>query len=300
LEGQLDAAKISLARLSSPTLYYVLSGNDFTLDINNPQSPKIVCLGNNPQKQDVYGPVLSLYVTRMTKIINRKDQLKTSLVIDEFTTVTFLGFDTLIATGRSNKISTTLAVQDISQLKLNYGREMAEVVVNICGNIIIGQVGGEMAKMASERLGKTLQDRESMSINSNDTSISRSKQLEVAVPVSTISSLSAGEFVGMVADNPDEIINLKTFHSSIVQNHALIKKEKEEFSPLPVVRKIESNAVNAVYQIIKQDVADIVGAVMAEVENDADTNQPISIDINNDKSTFGYNNPNDDNSNENG
>jgi type IV secretory pathway TraG/TraD family ATPase VirD4 len=125
LEGQLDAAKISVARLSSPQLYYVLSGNDFSLDINNPAAPKIVSLANNPQKQEVYGPVLSLYITRMTKIINRKNQLKTSLVIDEFTTLTFLGFDTLIATGRSNKIATTLAIQDASQLKLNYGRELA-------------------------------------------------------------------------------------------------------------------------------------------------------------------------------
>lgn len=63
LEGQLDAAKIGMARLSSPALYYVLSGNNFTLDINNSKAPKILCLANNPQKQEVYGPVLSLYIT---------------------------------------------------------------------------------------------------------------------------------------------------------------------------------------------------------------------------------------------
>ena len=232
LEGQLDAAKIGMARLSSPALYYVLSGNDFTLDINNPKAPKIVSLANNPQKQEVYGPVLSLYITRMTKIINRKNQLKTSLVIDEFTTLTFLGFDTLIATGRSNKIATTLAIQDASQLKLNYGKELAEVIVNICGNIIVGQANGELAKQVSERLGKTLQERESISINSSETSITRSKQLESAVPVSTISSLSAGEFVGMVSDNQDELITLKTFHSMIINDHETIKKEKSKHIPI--------------------------------------------------------------------
>jgi hypothetical protein len=41
LEGQIASAKISLARLSSPQLYYVLSGNDFSLDINNPADPKL-------------------------------------------------------------------------------------------------------------------------------------------------------------------------------------------------------------------------------------------------------------------
>jgi hypothetical protein len=50
LEGQIASAKIGLARLSSPQLYYVLSGNDFTLDVNNSLEPKIVCVGNNPQK----------------------------------------------------------------------------------------------------------------------------------------------------------------------------------------------------------------------------------------------------------
>src|SRR5690606_15301878 len=64
LEGQVASAKISMARLASPQLYYVLSGNDFTLDLNNPAAPKVICLAGNPQKQQVYGAVLSLYVSR--------------------------------------------------------------------------------------------------------------------------------------------------------------------------------------------------------------------------------------------
>jgi hypothetical protein len=153
-------------------------------------------------------------------------------------------------------------------LKLNYGRELAEVIVNICGNIIVGQANGELAKQVSERLGKTLQDRESISINSSDTSISRSQQLEAAVPVSTISSLSSGEFVGMVADNPDDIIELKTFHAFIVNDHEALKKEKEAYLPLPSIRKIDRKEIFAVYQIIKQDVQDIVDAVMEQILND--------------------------------
>lgn len=270
LEGQLDAAKISMARLSAPALYYLMSGSDFTLDINNPVAPKILSLANNPQKQEVYGPVLSLYMTRLTKIINRKGRLKTSVVIDEFTTLTFLGFDTLIATGRSNQISTTLAIQDASQLKLNYGRELAEVIVNICGNIVVGQANGELAKQVSERLGKTLQDRESISINSGDTSVSRSKQLEFAVPVSTISGLSSGEFVGMVADNPEERIEYKAFHSFIENDHERLKKEKENFKPLPEIRKVSTKLLMDNYRLIQRDIQDIVDAVMEQVLNDPD------------------------------
>ncbi len=97
--------------------------NDFTLDINSPDAPKIVCLANNPQKQQVYGAVLSLYISRMTKIINQRNKLKSSLIFDEFPIIYFNGIDNLIATARSNKVATAIAVQDYSQLKNEYSRE---------------------------------------------------------------------------------------------------------------------------------------------------------------------------------
>ena len=207
LEGQIASAKIGLARLSSPQLYYVLSGNDFTLDVNNPQEPKIICVGNNPQKLQVYGAVLSLYISTMIKLVNRKGQLKSSLIFDEFPTIYFNNMDSLIATARSNKVSTALAVQDFSQLKKDYGAEQADVITGIVGNIISGQVTGSTAKTLSENFGKISQQKDSMSINSSDTSITRSTQLDYAIPASKIATLSSGEFVGVVADNPEQKSN---------------------------------------------------------------------------------------------
>src|SRR5690606_39764116 len=202
LEGQIASAKIALARLSSPQLYYVLSGNDFTLDINNPEKPMLVCMGNNPQKIQIYGAVLSLYVNRLVKLVNQKGKLKSCLIFDEFPTIYLNGIDSLIATARSNKVATTIGIQDLSQLRKDYGREQADVIMGIVGNVISGQVTGDTAKQLSDRVGRIMQDRESMSINSGDTSISKSKQLESAVPASKIAALSSGEFVGMVADDP--------------------------------------------------------------------------------------------------
>ncbi len=40
LQGQIASAKIPLSRMISPQLYWVMSGDDFTLDINNPMSLK--------------------------------------------------------------------------------------------------------------------------------------------------------------------------------------------------------------------------------------------------------------------
>lgn len=149
LEGQIASAKIGLARLSSLKLYYVLVGNDLRLEVNNPKEPKVVCVGNNPPKLQVYDAVLSLYISRMIKLVNRKNQLESSLVFDEFSTIYFNNIDSLIATARSNKVATTLAVQDFSQLKEDHGTEHADVIAGIVGNIISGQVTGDAAKKLS-------------------------------------------------------------------------------------------------------------------------------------------------------
>ncbi len=268
LEGQIASAKVALARLSSPQLYYVLSGNDFTLDINNPKEPKIVCMGNNPQKIQIYGAVLSLYVTRLLKLVNQKGKQKSSLIFDEFPTIYLNHIDSLIATARSNKVATTLGIQDFSQLRKDYGKEYADVIMNITGNIISGQVTGETAKQLSERFGKIMQDRTSFSVNSSDTSISHSKQLESAIPPSAISALSSGEFVGMVADDPDQKIELKAFHCHILNDHEALKKEQDSYKEIPVIRKVDNAIVQRNYLQIKQDVQDIINTEMERIIGD--------------------------------
>ncbi|MGJ1382832.1 conjugal transfer protein MobC [Sphingobacterium siyangense] len=267
LEGQIASAKVAMARLSSPQLYYVLSGNDFNLDINNPEDPKIVCMGNNPQKIQIYGAVLSLYVNRLVKLVNKKNKVKCSLIFDEYPTI-YAPLDTVVATGRSNLISTTIGVQSVEQVRRDYSREQAEVLINICGNVIAGQSSGDTAKQMSERIGKIMQDRESFSINSGDTSVSRSKQLETAIPASRIAALSSGEFVGLVADNPDNKIELKAFHCEIINDHAELKKEENAYRDIAVVRKIDNTMVQRNYLQVKQDIQDIINTEMERLIGD--------------------------------
>jgi uncharacterized membrane protein YgdD (TMEM256/DUF423 family) len=259
LEGQVASAKIGMARLASPQLYWVLSGNDFTLDINNPKHPKIVCVGNNPEKQQIYGAVLSLYISRLVRQVNKKGMLKCSLVFDEFPTIYFNNMDSLIATARSNKVATTLAMQDFSQLKKDYGKEQADVIVNITGNIISGQVMGETSKLLSERFGKIMQDRQSISVNRTDTSISHSKQLDSAIPASKIAALSSGEFVGLVADNPDEKIKLKMFHAEIINDVGKLNEEVSRYKDIPVVSNVTQEQVLDNYYQVKMEVKRLIG-----------------------------------------
>ena len=258
LEGQIAGAKIAMARLSSPQLYYVMTGNDFSLDINNPAEPKVFCAGNNPLKIQTYGAVLSLYINRLIKVVNRQGQQKCSLIFDEFPTIYLSNIDSLIATARSNKVATTLAIQDQSQLRKDYGKEQADVIMNIVGNVISGQVMGDTAEQLSKRFGRINQDRQSITIQTTETSINKSKQLDFAIPASTISTLSSGEFVGMVADDPNQKIPQKFFHASIINNYEQIIQEETSFQPLPKIRDVTSEMVQEKYLSIKAEIDQIV------------------------------------------
>nr|WP_121269868.1 conjugal transfer protein MobC [Pedobacter schmidteae] len=264
LEGQIASAKIALARLSSPQIYYVLSGSDFSLDINNPEHPKVLCMGNNPQKIQVLGAVLSLYGNRILKIINQKNKHKCFLLFDEWPTLN-LELNMVVSTGRENRICTYAGVQEVAQIRAMYGKESADVIINMMGNIISGQVSGDSAKLLSERIGKINQDRTSLSINSGDTSVSKSKQLEYAVPASKISMLSSGHFVGVVADSPQQPIELKAFHCQIVNDFDAINREEKAYKPIPVIRDVSEEMVYANYMQIKQDIQDLVSSEISRM-----------------------------------
>jgi hypothetical protein len=258
LEGQVASAKIGMARLASPQLYWVLSGNDFTLDINDPYRRRLYALGITRKKIDLRCRVVAVYLTAdQDREQERKAQIF-ALVFDEFPTIFFNDIDGLIATARANKVATILAAQDFSQLKKDYGKDQADVITNICGNIISGQVMGDTARYLSERFGKIIQQRDSMSINRNDTSISKSWQMDHAIPASKIAALSSGEFVGMVADNPDDKIKLKMFNAEIVQDTEAYQQRDENVPGNPVVYSITPQEMQDNFFQIKYDVQQIV------------------------------------------
>ena len=235
LQGQIASAKIPLSRMISPALYWVMTGDDFSLDINNPKEPKILVVGNNPDRQNIYSAALGLYNSRIVKLINKKCQLKSSVIIDELPTIYFRGLDNLIATARSNKVAVLLGFQDYSQLTRDYGDKESRVIQNTVGNVFSEQVVGETAKILSERFGKVLQKRQSMTINQREKSTSISTQMDSLIPASKISNLTQGMFVGAVADNFDERIEQKIFHCEIVVDNEKVKRETARYVKLPQI-----------------------------------------------------------------
>ena len=276
LAGQIASAKIPLSRMISPQLYWVMSASEFTLDINNPEEPKILCVGNNPDRQNIYGAALGLYNSRIVKLINKKGQLKSSVIIDELPTIYFKGLDNLIATARSNKVAVCLGFQDFSQLVRDYGDKEAKVVINTVGNIFSGQVVGETAKTLSERFGKVLQKRQSISINRQDVSTSINTQMDSLIPPSKISGLTQGMFVGSVSDNFTERIEQKIFHAEIVVDTDKVKREESHYQPIPIINDFKDadgndcmkQAILDNYNQIKEDVKLIVKDELERIAGD--------------------------------
>lgn len=277
LQGQIASAKIPLSRMISPALYWVMTGDDFSLDINNPREPKVLVMGNNPDRQNIYSAALGLYNSRIVKLINKKKQLKSSVIIDELPTIYFRGLDNLIATARSNKVAVCLGFQDFSQLTRDYGDKESKVIQNTVGNVFSGQVVGETAKTLSERFGKVLQQRQSMTINRNDKSTSISTQLDSLIPASKISNLTQGMFVGAVSDNFDERIEQKIFHAEIVVDVAKVSAEAKAYQPIPIIAEFLnedgsdslSETIEANYKRVKQEILSLVESEIERIKNDA-------------------------------
>jgi len=277
LQGQIASAKIPLSRMISPALYWVMTGDDFSLDINNPNKPKVLVVGNNPDRQNIYSAALGLYNSRIVKLINKKKQLKSSVIIDELPTIYFRGLDNLIATARSNKVAVCLGFQDFSQLTRDYGDKESKVIQNTVGNVFSGQVVGETAKTLSERFGKVLQQRQSMTINRNDKSTSISTQMDSLIPASKISNLTQGMFVGAVSDNFNERIDQKIFHAEIVVDSAKVSAEMKAYLPIPVIANFINEdgsdnlkeTIEANYRKVKQEILLLVDSEIERIKNDS-------------------------------
>ena len=243
LSGQTASARIPLSQLATKELFWVMGNNVYpernaSLDINNPEDPQIMILANSPATQTTNSPALGLISTQLIKIVNQQNKQPCSIIIDELPTMYFMGLDNLIATARSNKVSTTIGAQDLSQLKRDYGDKVAETIFNIIGNVFSGSVRSDTATKLQEIFGKKKQRLKNVSVETTTTSYTINESMDFAIPVSTISQLSQGEFVGIVSDNFGEEIERKVF-----RGHITVDKRSDQ-SKKPIPKVIETENLN--------------------------------------------------------
>ena len=235
LQGQIASARIPLNDIASPALYWVLSGNDFSLDINDPEDPKILCIGNDPDRQQVYGAALSLFTFRVIKRVNRKGRLPCAVVIDELPTISVQGLDGLMATARSNKVAVVLGIQDLTQVKADYGDKVADKILALPANVFVGASSITTAEKYSKEFGKEFRRQESQTRSIDSESVSISYHEEEVMPIRKITSLPQGTFIGKVAVENDSPILQPFFCGAIqidLQEYARKEREAREIPDL--------------------------------------------------------------------
>jgi hypothetical protein len=245
LQGQIASATIPLNKMASPALYWVLSGDDFTLDLNNPQAPKFLCIGNDPDRQAIYGTALALFTSRVFKLINHKGKRKIMIFLDELPTIFIKGLDNLIATARSNKVAIVMGAQDKSQLIRDYSEKEANVIFNTVGTYFVGQVLGRTAEEMSKSFGREYREQQSQTQNIDSESIQRSYHQEELLQISTIENLSQGFFFGRVADNNDTIIEQKMFYGQRIIDVKAWNERRSHDQPMPIITSFDDDEIRA-------------------------------------------------------
>jgi len=233
IQGQMGTVRIALGRMTSPKLYFMLtedpySNNRFDLQINSKSSPKILCLANSGQNQGINNIVLSMFITQIFRFINKKDQHPCAVMLDEAVTLSFPKgtLDTIIATGRSNLVTVWLGFQDFAQATRDFGKESADAVINMIGNLFTGSVKRETADIFEKLIGRMKIIKRSTSINpEGGDSQTVNVEKDYAVPADHIAKLSQGDFVGILSDNFDQKLEMKAFHGSVYYNPPFKKEE---------------------------------------------------------------------------
>ncbi|CEN52726.1 TraM recognition domain-containing protein [Capnocytophaga canis] len=235
LAGQVASATTALAKVSNKELDYIMSGDDFTFDLNDPLAPKILCVGNNPDRQIVYSPSIGLILTKLSKVLNKQKMEPSMFCIDEFPTVYIRGIDNLIATGRSNKIAPILGFQTFAQIIADYGEETAQKIIKDCGNRIAGQLFDDDAEKMSKTIGRQKNLSVSYNYSSDEVSENQQVQMEDIVPPERIAQFSQGTFCGVIADEFKNKNENKIFYGDVLPDVEL--KKYEEDIPMPKIRE---------------------------------------------------------------
>ena len=258
LQGQIASARVPLNRFASKTLYWTLSGDDFSLEINDPNAPKIICVGNNPRRQSVYGTTLAMLMSQLFKIINRPGKMHSAVLIDELPTIYLKGLDNLINTARSNRVAVVIGAQDKSQLVKDYDKKESDVIFNTVGNVFAGAVKGETAQSLSKSFGKVEQEMRSYQESDTSDHVTYSFQQREVLPANKIESLSQGTFCGYVADTFRQKVHPKVFCGEV---HAGDPPRHNVQLPQIVINMTEEEIMNEVemnYQKIHLDIVNLI------------------------------------------
>jgi hypothetical protein len=236
LEGQIGSLKVQISRLATKEAFWVFTGDDFDLKVSDPKNPSYLIIANNPKTQSMNSALNALIINRLTRLVNTKGNIPTSIIVDEAPTLYFHQIANLLSTARSNKVSVLLGLQEIPQLEEQYGKNIAKTITSVIGNVISASARcKETLEWLQTLFGKVKQIKEGVSITKSQTTVTINEQMDFLIPASKIASLPAGSIVGQIALDfgiGEEIENT-TFNCATKLNLEAIKKEEDNFVELP-------------------------------------------------------------------
>ncbi|QCR25282.1 type IV secretory system conjugative DNA transfer family protein [Pontibacter sp. SGAir0037] len=237
LEGQIGTLKINIGRLATKETFWVLSGDDFNLKITDPENPSVLVIANDPATQSINSACNALILNRMTRLINTKGNLPCGLIVDESPTLYIHRVENLIATARSNKIAVLLGLQELPQLRQQYGRETADTICSVAANVLSGSARNKETLDWLEKLfGRVRQLKEGLSVDRNRTSVNMNEEMGPLIPASKIANLQTGELVGQVASDSEAYSGkyvASTYHCKINLDLDNIQQEEKQYLDLP-------------------------------------------------------------------
>lgn len=250
--GVVSTLNDGLSVLSNKKVFYVLSGDDFRLNLNDPKSPKFICIGNNAGLADSLSPIISLTITAALKQMNQPGKLKSMVLLDEAPTLYIPNFDQIPATARSNKVATVFCAQDYSQMEDKYGGIKAEVIMSNLANQFWGKTTNpKTAEKVIKLFGKFDKVFETKSKGSStqgikgssNQSVSQTIQERDRIKITDIRDLDPGEFY---------ISTVETKHKEVktrLANHAPRKET------LPSFRSVTEEDIDALFREVKEDIS---------------------------------------------
>ncbi len=258
LSGVISTLQVALSKINTAEIYFVTSESDFSLNLNDFLNKTILVVGNDPTLSETYSPVIGLILTSISKQLNQQDKAKSIFLIDEFPTVFIPKVEQLPATGRSNKVATILACQDIAQMVDKYGKDKSDTILSNLGNQFYGRTPNpDTAKRVSTLFGKTDKLMES-SNRSTSTEIfgtdrkntrgsSYSYQERDLVKVQDVAQLNTGSFYTILSEG-----HIKQGKTTIPLNNSFVK------SDLPQKRHVTDEQIENVFTRVKMEAKQIL------------------------------------------
>lgn len=254
LDGQLGTLRIFLGRICSPETYWILSGNDFSLKISDKEEPAIVILASNPQKQEINSVCASLIINRILSLLNSKGNQPSAIIIDEMPTIYIHRVENLLATARSNRIAILMSIQEIPQLIQQYGRNVANTIISVSGNIISGAVkNATTLSWLEKNFGRTNQFKLSFAEEPKTTHITVQEHMDTLIPASVIASLKPGEIVAQIAQEDKEAKMGAGFYKCKIKT-----QNKLDGEDLPTTQKASLEEMEHNFKKINTEVRDII------------------------------------------